>query len=483
MLFNSPVFLFLFLPFVLLVQSVIGRRFKNTFLLIVSLFFYAWGETFYLVLILWSIGISYVVGLCISRARSKKFNQGILFLGLLANMGSLMLFKYANFFVANMNILISMVGLPTFQYQPVHLPIGLSFFTFQAMSYLIDVYKGRVGPQRNPINFALYISLFPQLIAGPIVRYRDIASQLINRVRTPSQTVYGIKRFIIGLGKKVLLADVFSSIVDEIFGLATSDMTTGLAWLGILLFSLQIYFDFSGYSDMAIGLCRIFGFRIKENFNYPYVAQSLRDFWNRWHISLSTWLRDYLYIPLGGNQGGKYQTGINILLVFFLGGLWHGAGWNFVLWGLWHGSVLLVERSLLKNILEKVGRPVRHIYLVGVVLIGWVFFRTDSFIGAMNYLAAMAWMAEGNGLKYNLGLYLDTSYILTFLVGLMAITPIKRPLLRGLRNLNKKFNPEIRPIVKSFQSSLTLLTLLGILIWSIAGIAAGTFNPFLYFRF
>ncbi|MGB5708663.1 MAG: MBOAT family O-acyltransferase, partial [Arenicellales bacterium] len=343
MVFSSVLFLFLFLPVVLLLYWVIPNKWRNSFLLIVSLTFYAWGEGLFVGIMLLSIAMNYVFGLAIERGNARA---GRLWVGIavMANLALLGVFKYANFLVENINTLFSSTGIQLITIDQIHLPIGISFFTFQAMSYVIEVHRRVMPAQTNLLNLGLYIALFPQLIAGPIVRYHDIAAQLKTRFVNAGQVAYGIERFVIGLGKKVLIANPMGAVADEIFALPPDSITATVAWTAVACYSLQIYFDFSGYSDMAIGLGRMFGFKFLENFNYPYISQSIQEFWRRWHISLSNWFRDFLYLPLGGNRRGPGRTYFNLLIVFLLCGLWHGASWNFVVWGLLHGSFLVLER-------------------------------------------------------------------------------------------------------------------------------------------
>ncbi|MGD8365986.1 MAG: MBOAT family O-acyltransferase, partial [Desulfobacterales bacterium] len=318
MLFSSIIFLFQFLPLCLLLYFLAGKRLRNLLLLIASLVFYAWGESYYVLLMLVSILVNYLCGLMIDRYRGRQAARGFLIAAIAFNVLSISVFKYANFLVDNLNTLLSQIGAGPIELAPIHLPIGISFFTFQAMSYAVDVYRRDAPVQRNPLNIGLYIALFPQLIAGPIIRYHNIAAQLIRRRVRLDDLSYGIERFVVGLGKKVLIANQVAIIADQVFSFPYETLTPGVAWLGVLCYTLQIYFDFSGYSDMAIGLGRMFGFHFLENFNYPYISRSIREFWRRWHISLSSWFRDYLYIPLGGNHRGPLRTYLNLLIVFFL---------------------------------------------------------------------------------------------------------------------------------------------------------------------
>ena len=367
MVFSSSLFLFGFLPVVLAIYFFSHNRYRNLVLLIASLFFYAWGEPRNVLVMLASILINYLLGLGIEKASKQK--KLFLILSVLYNIGVLFYFKYLNFAGS---IWESLTG-QTLNMKTIVLPIGISFFTFQIMSYVIDVYRGNVPAQKNLINLALYISLFPQLIAGPIVRYIDVEAQIKQRESTWDGAYVGVKRFAIGFAKKVLIADQLATLADTVF--AGGNYPSMLShWIGIIAYTLQIYYDFSGYSDMAIGLGKIFGFDFLENFNYPYISRSIKEFWRRWHISLSSWFRDYLYIPLGGNRKGKVRTYINLIIVFFVTGLWHGASFNFIVWGLYYAVFLVIERLGFGKRLEKLPRIIQHVYTLLVVVIGWVFF-------------------------------------------------------------------------------------------------------------
>ncbi len=345
MLFSAATFLFLFLPVLLLLYFLCPRRLRNLLLLTASLLFYVWGEKTYVFVLLASIAVNYTLGLWLDGLRTARGRRLAIALAVFANLGLLATFKYAVFLLQNCNVALAALHLAPLPVPNIHLPLGISFFTFHALSYVIDVYRGEVRALKDPIAFALYISFFPQSIAGPIVRYSDLATQLVRRRFFRAGFAEGVRRFIFGLSKKMLIANTLALPADAIFGLPPEGLSAGLAWLGITCYTLQIYFDFSGYSDMAIGLARMFGFDFKENFNYPYVSRSVTEFWRRWHMSLSSWFRDYLYIPLGGNRRGTIHTYFNLLAVFFLCGLWHGASWAFVGWGLYHGGFLVLERT------------------------------------------------------------------------------------------------------------------------------------------
>ncbi len=472
MVFSSATFLFAFLPVVLIGVLVTPRITRNLFLLLMSLFFYAWGELYFVALMLFSIVMNYLVGGMIGRAEKRQSAKTWLILGIVANLGLLGYFKYANFLIENWNLFATQAGLAPFDPAKVHLPLGISFFTFQAMSYLIDVYRGDAEHDKNPINIALYIALFPQLIAGPIIRYHDVYQQLRTRTLSVDLAYSGLTRFICGLAKKLLIANPLGEIADQIFAINGNDLSTPVAWLGILCYSLQIYFDFSGYSDMAIGLGRMLGFRFLENFNYPYIASSVQAFWRRWHISLSNWFRDYLYIPLGGNRVGLFRTYFNLVIVFFLCGLWHGASWNFVIWGLLHGAFLVIERIGFGKVLERLPSILGHGYTLLAVMIAWVFFRAETLEEALAYLKAMLIPGSGNGDLHHVAQYLNTHASLVLLAGLVLATPVSRFAVKAI-GIRSVLGLEL---VKS--GTLTVLFILCLMT-----LAADAYNPFIYFRF
>ena len=483
MVFSSPIFLFGFLPIALLLYYVSPRLIKNIILLSVSLLFYAWGEVFYLGVILISIVSNYFIGLLIYDSQKephrKKLSQLYLTVGLIVNIGLLASFKYANFIADNINVLFSLVGVPSINLEPVHLPLGISFFTFQAISYIADVYRKETSSQRNIFNLALYISLFPQLIAGPIVRYHDISSQITNRSHSLELFASGVQRFIYGLAKKVLIANPLGEVADNIFVLTGNDLTMPLAWIGILSYTLQIYFDFSGYSDMAIGLARMFGFRLLENFNYPYISTSLREFWRRWHISLSTWFRDYVYIALGGNRMSTFRVYVNLVIVFILVGFWHGASWNFLIWGLFHGVFLATEHAGFSNILQRIWKPIQHIYLLVVVIVGWVFFRSDTLSYAIHYIHTMIDISNYQTTPYQFTQVLTNEGIGAFLIGVILSGPIYLLIRKYLTRISGG------NIIKiAFFIDIPKLAFLSLLLFlSVLKIASSTYNPFIYFRF
>ena len=481
MVFSSTIFLFFFLPLTLLAYFVVGPRGRNAILLAASLLFYAWGETVYLLVMLFSIAANYLFGLLIDRARQRGRRGGLAFACAVAtNLGLLGFFKYANFFVDNLNPVLPVLGLAPIDIGRVHLPIGISFFTFQALSYIIDLYRNETTVQRSLLNFALYKALFPQLIAGPIVRYRDVARQIERRTVSLHDFAGGVQRFIIGLGKKVLIANVMGRAADTIFATPAETLPATLAWIGAIAFMLQIYFDFSGYSDMAIGLGRMFGFHFLENFNYPYIARSIREFWRRWHISLSTWFRDYLYIPLGGNRHGAARTGANLLLVFLLCGLWHGASWTFLIWGVYHGIFLVLERvPAVRRLLNRLPAPLQHAYVLLVVLVGWVFFRADTFAHALAYLQAMVDFSRPSLFNSQLFLALNNEFSLTLAAAVIGSAPVFMLLQRW--RAGRPIVPA--PAMRWLAATAQVGSLGFVLVYSIAAVLGGAHNPFLYFRF
>ena len=482
MVFSSTTFLFLFLPVLLGLSLLAPRPLKNTILLVASLLFYAWGEVTLVVLMLACIGVNHVLGLLVEKVRERSAGRWVVAAAVVANLGFLGFYKYANFFVENMNVLLSGLGLAPILWTKVRLPIGISFFTFQALSYVIDVYRGDAPAQRNPFRLALYISLFPQLIAGPIVRYKDIASQLLRRHVDLAGMATGVQRFVLGLGKKLLLANTLALPADEIFALPGSELTTGLAWLGVVCYTLQIYFDFSGYSDMAIGLGRMLGFHFLENFNYPYVARSMTEFWRRWHISLSSWFRDYLYIPLGGSRGRPWRTYFNLALVFLLCGFWHGASWSFVVWGACHGVLLVGERVGRRWFSVDPPRVLRHGYVLLMAMVTWVFFRAETLQGAGSMLAALAGFGSGSGLDQYPEMYLTAELWLVFaagLVGAMPAVPAAVAWFEGVAQRPGALSVSLR----AAGSLVVVVAVLGVLLLSALQLSASTYNPFIYYRF
>ena len=485
MVFSSPVFLFLFLPVLLALYFVTPRCLRNALLLLASLLFYAWGEGIYLFVMLGSCWFNYLLVLAAEPLRARGWQRPVMALAVAANLAVLVSLKYANFLVDNLNLLLGTVGLPGFFLAPVHLPIGISFFTFHAISYVVDVYRGRNPVQRNPIDFGLYIALFAQLVAGPIVRYNDVADQFRNRTVTAEGFARGVRRFLVGLAKKMLIANTIAVSVDAAFALPPQAVTTSMAWLSAVGYILQLYFDFSGYSDMAIGLALMFGFRFKENFNYPYVAQSITDFWRRWHISLSTWFRDYLYIPLGGSRVGRGRQLANLMIVFFLCGLWHGASWNFLIWGVYHGLFLVAERLGLEALVQRMWRPLRHAYVLLVHTVGCVLVRAADLPQALAWLAAMAGVGAGTDVPHGAWTYLTNDCLLALLAGVVGSVPWL-PYLAGVRDRWLAAGAPHFPgkrLVRAGVQFAEVGACVALLYASAVLLAAGTYNPFIYFRF
>ena len=466
MVFSSLEFLSLFLPAVFALYFLCPVRFRNGLLLIASLFFYAWGEPLYVTVMLASITLNYILGLLLGKVKSPGGRKGVLAAGVSVNLLLLGVFKYGNFAIENVNGLFGS-AIPALQ---LSLPIGISFFTFQAMSYVIDVYRGKAAVQKNPFSFGLYISLFPQLIAGPIVRYSTVEAEINHRTSDFAGAAKGIRRFVSGLAKKVLLANGVGALFKAL--LAGGAALPALpAWIAAFSYAFQIYFDFSGYSDMAIGLGLIFGFHFEENFNYPYVSKSITEFWNRWHISLSTWFKEYLYIPLGGNRKGKLKQVRNIFIVWLLTGLWHGAAWNFILWGVYYGCLLLLEKFALGKVLKKLPAALQHVYALVIVLFGWVLFAFDDVKLLPSFLGSMF---GANGL-----MAADTPYFLLknalfFVLCAAACLPVWKKL--GEKWRAKHENG------KGFFAAETLWYVLLFLL-SVAALVDGSYNPFIYFRF
>lgn len=457
--FTSSVFLFLFLPILLLIYYFSNPRYQNLILLLASVIFYAWGEPKYIFLMLLSILMNYWFGILINKFKAWK--KIFLIIAILYNLTTLFVFKYLNFFGVIFAKLTSIsVSLPN-----IALPIGISFFTFQIMSYTIDVYKEKIKVQKNILNLALYVSLFPQLIAGPIVRYTDIEEQIKGRISSLEKIYKGLLRFAIGFSKKVLLADQLAPLVDEVFtGIYPSLLAN---WVGILAYTLQIYFDFSGYSDMAIGLGKMFGFDFLENFNYPYISRSIKEFWRRWHISLSSWFKDYLYIPLGGSQKGTVRTYVNLLIVFFLTGLWHGASFNFIIWGLFYVLFLIIERSGFGKILEMLPKLIQHIYALLVIMIGWVFFRADGINNAISYIKGM-FIPYGKDIV-NFNVIINWQYIFCIVLGIFFSIP-HIGIVKKIRYVKcGKFLEDLSVII--------------VFIFAICYMIGSGYSPFLYFKF
>lgn len=467
MLFSSIPFLYYFLPVVLIVYFIVPKQLKNAWIMLSSFFFYGWGEPKFLIIMIASIAQGYVFGLLIEKFRDRKnLSRLFMILSCVVGLGLLAYFKYVDFFISSFNQ-ISGLALPLVG---IALPIGISFFTFQIVSYDIDVYRGDVAAQKNPIYLAAYISMFSQLIAGPIVRYSDIAAQLQTRTHSIERFSLGIRRFMIGLSKKMLVANILGELVSDFK--ASDDKSVLYFWLYAVAYTLHIYFDFSGYSDMAIGLGRIMGFDFVENFNYPYIAASITDFWRRWHISLSTWFRDYVYIPLGGNRVKKARWIFNIFVVWFLTGLWHGAAWNFAVWGLLYAVLLMFEKLIGLKFLKKT-KVISHVYTMLFVILGFVIFDAASLSDAFSYIGSM-FGAGGYPLVSEEALYALRSYAVVFIIGIIGATPLAKNLIAKVRTAS------VAQLALNIAEPVVLVALLAV---CTAYMVDGAFNPFLYFRF
>src|SRR5687768_142543 len=476
MIFASPVFLALFLPLALAAYYAAPRSSRNGVLLASSVVFYAWGEAAFVPLIAASAVFNWAMGLAIERTSDRRARKRVLAAAVIVNLALLAVFKYANFASETLAQVLAAFGAAVPTLAPIALPLGISFFTFHAISYVVDVYRGNAAAARRLSDFALYLLAFPQLIAGPIIRWRDIAQQVRAREERLADFAWGVRRFILGLGKKLLVANTLGETADRVFGLPADQLTTPLAWLGLLCYSLQIYFDFSGYSDMAIGLMRMFGFRILENFNYPYISRSIREFWRRWHISLSNWFRDYLYIPLGGNHVSPVHAYRNLVIVFLLCGLWHGASWPFVLWGAWHGVFLVIERAGLGAFLDR-HRVLAHVYALAVVAGAWVLFRCDTLAQAAGYYAAL-FGAGSTQSNMPFASVVDPLLVVTLVVGVIGAMPVAR--------LAARMRSETTLRGKSAEFCLLsadVAWLAVVLALCSLQLAGSTYNPFIYFRF
>lgn len=479
MLFSSTTFLFIFLPVILAVYFLCPKRFRNLVLLIGSLVFYAWGEPKYILVMLATILVNYVLALVCASCKEKGREAGAkaAVIGTIVfSIGMLGFFKYSNFFLSNINGSIGRMAGFSIPLLDIALPLGISFYTFQTLSYTIDVYRGSVAPQRNILHLATYVCLFPQLIAGPIVRYQNVAEELEERQESFDKFGEGVRRFVTGLGKKVLLANTAGSIFQMIGAMTDSQLSVALYWMASIAFTFQIYFDFSGYSDMAIGLGKMFGFQFKENFDYPYIATSITEFWRRWHISLSSWFKDYIYIPLGGNRKGRGRTLVNLFIVWFLTGFWHGASWNFIIWGLYFFCLLMLEKAGWMKKLEGLPVVLRHVYTLFFVNLSWVIFSYDN-LQVLGKVLTRMFGFGGLPVWNRTSTYVLVSYLLLFLIMAFAATPLPKKLAAGLGNRIPEGKKE--PIALAAEA----LGLLLILLLATGCLASDAFNPFLYFRF
>ena len=466
MVFSSTIFLCVYLPLVLLGYYICPKKGRNLFLLIVSLVFYAWGEPKYVFLMIFSILVNYIFGRLMDKHReNKKRLKLMLVLSVVIDIGLLSVFKYTDFIITNVNAIFG----ANFDLLNIALPIGISFYTFQAMSYTIDVYRDDVRVQKNLIDFGMYITMFPQLIAGPIVRYADVQDQLAERSVTTADFSEGVMRFVVGLGKKVLLANQMGAVWSEIYALG-GDVSALMAWTGAIAYTFQIYFDFSGYSDMAIGLGRMFGFKFPENFRYPYQSVSITDFWRRWHITLSTWFKEYLYIPLGGNRCGLARQALNLLIVWSLTGFWHGAGWNFVMWGLYYFVILFIEKLFLLKALDKLPKLFRHVYALLLIIIGWVIFASDDVSVLLPFLGSMF---GANGAVGGMDVYTLLTKAVLLIICCIASTELPKKLfLSATGAMNEKAAFTLKSVLTIALLALSMILLIG-----------DSYNPFLYFRF
>ena len=466
MVFSSLYFLFLYLPIVLLIYYITPLKWRNLFLLVVNLVFYGWGEPVYILLMLFTIVVDYFSGLAVARCKGQGNDRGAkiaVAAALVLNLAILFFFKYWDLVATTLQH----VGLnmPVLE---LALPIGISFYTFQTMTYPVDVYRGDAEAQRSLVNFGTFVTLFPQLIAGPIIKYKELADQMTCRTHSPEQFASGVQVFVVGLAKKVLLANNIGKLWDVYLALPTDQLTVAGAWLGVLAFSLQLYFDFSGYSDMAVGLGRMLGFEFPRNFNYPYISKSVTEFWRRWHISLGSWFREYLYIPMGGNRVQKPRLFFNLFVVWAATGIWHGASWNFLIWGLYFAVLIIAEKAFLGKVLEKLPAAVQHIYTLFLVLVSWAIFAVEDFAHMGSYLRAMFGMAPG-GLTNDNAWYYFTSFLPMLIIAVAASTPLAAKLWKRLP-------------VRAVKIVLPVLLLAG-LILSTAYLVDGTYNPFLYWNF
>lgn len=468
LVFSSLLFIYIFLPLALIFYYITPKKGRNLTLFIISLIFYGWGEPIYILLMIVEVMVQYIGAILIDKNRKDKEKSKFLFVTILViNISILFFFKYYGFLIENINLIFGM----SLKIKNLPLPLGISFYTFKLISYLVDVYKNKSNVQKNIINFGVYIAMFPQLLAGPIEQYSNICDQIENRKETISKFGEGVEKFIIGLGKKVLIANNMAAIWIQIKILPNNEVSVLTAWIGIIAFTLQIYFDFSGYSDMAIGLGRMMGFKFLENFNYPYISKSASEFWRRWHISLGSWFRDYIYIPLGGNKCKTVIQIRNIFIVWFTTGLWHGASWNFIFWGLYFGFFIFLEKVFLFKILKKLPGIISNIYTMMLVTIGWVFFDIETLEGAFVYIGTMFGIGT-NGLKDKFSNYIiDTDFIF-FIVAIIGVTPLMKKIIAFLKE-----KTQILGII------IVVLFCSVIVFISTAYLVNESYSPFLYFKF
>lgn len=491
--FSSLFFLFLFLPMFLVLFFILRKEAHNSFILAASLFFYAWGEGRYIYLLLISIAANYLLGLLVDRCETRHVKKTLFILAILFNLAFLGYYKYTYFFLDNLGL--------SPHTGNIHLPLGVSFFTFQALSFIIDIYRKTVSMDKNPLNFSLYMVLFPKLVTGPITPYHDLQKQIFSpRQMTIDDFAEGIKRFIIGLGKKTLIANSLAVPVNKIFAIPAIDLTAAVSWLGILCYTLQIYYDFSGYTDMAIGIARMCGFKLPENFNYPYMARSIKDFWRRWHISLATWLRDYLFLPIAymvsrkikspkpwGTKAENWAYFISAFITFFLCGLWHGSAWTFVAWGIYYALLLIIEHAGLAKKIKRLPKPIQILYCQLLVIIGWVFFRSGSLDYAFSFLKTMFGFGSGDGIRYYAAYYLNNEVYLFLTLGLIGCFHLFPKLALWYETKKKNLSQNPSPLSRLLFNTTFILVynlyLTTVLLAAIMVMASGTYQPFIYFRF
>lgn len=475
--FTSPAFLFYFLPFLLIIYLVSPEKIKNTILILASAIFYFWGEGNYLFYLYVWVVINYITSLLIDK--SQKHSGFYLTLAIFINLGILLYFKYTNFLLSNLNYL----GLENLKELKIYLPLALSFFTFHAISYNIDTYRKVVKPESSLSRMILYFTFFPHLIAGPIIRYHQIKDALFKRDIKSWMISQGILRFVVGLAKKVIIADTLASIVDEIFGIGPMHISLYQAWLGVICFGLQIYYDFSAYTDMAIGLGLIFGFKFPENFNYPYISTSITDFWRRWHMTLSSWVRDYIYIPLGGNRKGVLRTYLNLIIAFSLVGLWHGANWTFLAWGFFHALLMVLERVKEGILINWMPNILKHTYTILSLLVSWVFFRSTNLPEAFEYIKLMFTGSNNNFIYHSNNFFLGKEALIAIFLGVIFATPLPKRIINYFENLITK------RLIKSKTGSLIILNFIKLIVFislftlSLVYVAGPTYKSFIYFRF
>jgi alginate O-acetyltransferase complex protein AlgI len=501
MVFSSTFFLFLFLPVTLILSLISPKKFKNLVLFLSSVFLYFWSENWYILILALSALIDYLAGLVLAGAFGNRnpivrlekggtrtrIQKAALIASIITNLSLLGFFKYLNFGINNYNLLVGVFGLESLKWNTtlnIILPLGISFYTFQSMSYTFDIYLGHTTATRNFIDYSTFIIMFPQLVAGPIVRYADVARELVKRVVTRDDFACGIRRFIVGLGKKVLIANILAEVVNQIFDIPFNQMTTGLSWLGLFAFSLQIYYDFSGYSDMAIGMGRMLGFKFRENFRYPFVAASGTEYFQRWHISLNTWLRDYPYRAMGGSRGTPFRVYFNVIALLVMVGLWHGAKWTFIFWGLYCGALLAVQRYMIrKDVQVKVWRPVKVVFCFILFMASMVFFRSGSMSQAFVFLKGLIGFSDGDGVAFHAGLFLNRKIVLCLMVGYFGSLPVVPWFVSYYEKFLSRCHPRMVPFVQGAFMFGRFICIVFVFLAAAMALAAESHSPFIYFRF